>query len=245
MILFLYDLFDNYYFLFYTLQKYLSHLLFIGSNEQSIFLLIFLFLLGVLTIFTPCFISILPLALSYINSNKNYRLNISLFISGLLTSFIFSIIFTNLVSSSFFIYELPMLAYLILVLVSLDLMKILNLSKFNISFSSCSLISFNQNTFVQSYFIGLIIGSSSLPCNTSILIIVTYLIHHINNLFLILLYLLIYLIGCVLPLLLVLKIKLNFQKNSIFFLMWKLIFPFSGSFLFMFSCFSLLKIIFI
>nr|YP_010851548.1 thiol:disulfide interchange protein [Echinothamnion hystrix]WGH14546.1 thiol:disulfide interchange protein [Echinothamnion hystrix] len=245
MILSLYDLFDEYYIFFYTLQRYLSHFLFVLSNEQSIFLLIFLFMLGVITIFNPCFISILPLTLSYFNSKKSYGLNISLFITGLLTSFMILIIFTNFIGLSVLIYKLPIFSYLILILVSLDLMKIMNLAKLNIFFNSNRFVYLRQNTFVQSYLMGVIIGCSSLPCNTSLLIIVTFLLHNTHNLFLVLLDFFAYLIGCVLPLLLILKINLNYQNFSIVLFVWKSIFPLSGSFLFIFSCFSFLKIIFI
>nr|YP_010850558.1 thiol:disulfide interchange protein [Lophurella hookeriana]WGH13359.1 thiol:disulfide interchange protein [Lophurella hookeriana] len=245
MILSLYHLFDKYYIFFYTLQRYLSHFLFILGNEQSILLLIFLFMLGVVTIFNPCFVSILPLAFSYLNSKKSYSLNIGLFISGLLTSLMTLMIFTNLVGSSFFIYKLPIFSYLILIVVSLDLMKILNLAKLNVFFSSNASVYLIQNTFIQTYLMGLIIGCSSLPCNTSLLIIVTFLLHNIHNFFTVLLNFFAYLIGCVLPLLLILKIKVNNQSFSVVLFIWKSIFPLSGSFLFMFSCFSFLKIIFI
>nr|WGH13755.1 thiol:disulfide interchange protein [Lophurella pseudocorticata] len=245
IILSLYDLFDKYYIFFYTLQSYLSNFLFILGNEQSILLLIFLFMLGVVTILNPCFISILPLALSYLNSKNSYSLDVGLFVSGLLTSFITLITLTNLVGLSFFIHKLPMFSYLILIIVSLDLMKIINLAKLNILFSSNPSVYLSQNTLLQSYFMGLIIGFSSLPCNTSLLIIATFLLHNIHNLFIVLLDSFAYLIGCIMPLLLILKIKLNPQSFSVIFFIWKFIFPLSGSFLFMFSCFSFLKIIFI
>nr|YP_010619015.1 Thiol:disulfi de interchange protein [Pterosiphonia complanata]WAX03028.1 Thiol:disulfi de interchange protein [Pterosiphonia complanata] len=247
MIIFLslYDLFDNYYTFFYIVQKQLSSLLFMLSNGQNIVFSILLFFLGLITIFTPCFLSLLPLALSYINSKTNYDLNIIAFITGLLTSVIFLIVFTHLFSFSVFIYKLPLLSYFILIVVSLDLMKILNISKVSFHFNQYISRYSYRNIFVQSYFIGLIIGFSSLPCNTSIIIIVTFLVNNLNNIFLFLLYLLIYISGCLFPLLLILKIKFNYKNFSFLFFIWQFIFPVSGSFIFVFSCFSLLKIIFI
>nr|WGH12963.1 thiol:disulfide interchange protein [Echinothamnion sp.] len=244
MLIFLYDFFDKYYSLLYSLQLHLSYLLFKFNDEQNIFFLILIFLFGLLTVFTPCFISILPLALSYLNSNKNYSLNMSLFIAGLLTSFIGLITLSNLVGFSVFTYKLPTLSDLILVIVALDIMKILNISKLMRSLNLNIPMYFNHNSILQSYLTGVVIGSTSLPCNTSILIIVTYLLHNIHDVFLVFLYLFFYLIGCILPLLLILNIRFNYQNFSILFLVWKLIFPLSGSFLFIFSCFSLLKSIF-
>nr|YP_009397977.1 thiol:disulfide interchange protein [Gredgaria maugeana]ARW67163.1 thiol:disulfide interchange protein [Gredgaria maugeana] len=244
MLIFLHDFVDTYYSLLYRLQIHLSYLLFKFNDEQNIFFLILIFLLGLLTVLTPCFISILPLALSYLNSNKNYHLNMSLFITGLLMSFISLVIFSNLVGSSFFIYKLPVVSDLILVLVALDLMKILNLSKFIRSLNFNGSIDFNYHPLVQSYLTGVVIGSTALPCNTSILIILTYLLHSVHSFFLVLLYLFFYLIGCILPLLLILNVRVHYKNFSISFFIWKLIFPLSGSFLFIFSCFSLLKSIF-
>nr|YP_010619400.1 Thiol:disulfi de interchange protein [Xiphosiphonia pinnulata]WAX03413.1 Thiol:disulfi de interchange protein [Xiphosiphonia pinnulata] len=247
MIIFLslYDFFDSYYAFFYVLQKQLSFLLFVSSNEQGILFAMLLFFLGLITVFTPCFLSLLPLALSYINSKKNYGLNISLFITGLLTSFLILIVCTNFVGFSFFIYKLPVLSYLILILVSLDLMKIVNISKLTSPFSQYILMFSVDNTSLQSYLMGLIIGSSSLPCNTSIIIVVTLLLNKLNNIFLFSLYLLMYLTGCVFPLLLILKIEFDYHKFAFLFFIWKSIFPVTGSFLFVFSCLSLLKVIFI
>nr|YP_010619207.1 Thiol:disulfi de interchange protein [Amplisiphonia pacifica]WAX03220.1 Thiol:disulfi de interchange protein [Amplisiphonia pacifica] len=247
MIIFLslYDFFDNYYIFFYTLQKQLSYLLFVSSNEQVILLSMLLFFFGLITIFTPCFLSLLPLALSYIHSKKNYGLNVIVFIAGLLTSFVSLIAFTNLFSFSIFIYNVPLFSYLILMLVSLDLMKILSISKLNIPFGQYISMSSSDNIFLQSYLMGLIVGSSSLPCNTSIIIVVTSLVNNLNNIFLVLLYLIIYLAGCLFPLLLILKIKINYNNFSFLLFIWKSVFPVSGSFLFVFSCLSLLKTIFI
>nr|YP_010618820.1 Thiol:disulfi de interchange protein [Deltalsia parasitica]WAX02833.1 Thiol:disulfi de interchange protein [Deltalsia parasitica] len=247
MIIFLslYDFFDNYYILFYTLQKQLSSLLFVLSSEQSISLSILLLFLGLITIFTPCFISLLPLALSYINSKKNDSLSISLFIAGLLTSFVTLIGLTKLVSFSVFIYKLPLLSYLFLILFSLDLMKIISISKFKTPLSQSFFMFSSNNLFLRSYLMGLVIGSSSLPCNTPILIVVTFLINNLNNIFLLLFYLFIYLVGCILPLILILRIEVNYKNFSFLFFIWKSVFPVSGSFLFVFSCLSVLKIIFI
>nr|YP_009399438.1 thiol:disulfide interchange protein [Dictyomenia sonderi]ARW69044.1 thiol:disulfide interchange protein [Dictyomenia sonderi] len=248
MIIFLslYDFVDKYYVFFYALQKQWSSLFFLLINEQSIFFFILLFLLGLITIFTPCFLSLLPLALSYIHSKKTYSgLNISLFIAGLLTSFVILIGFTNLVSFPVVIYKLPLFSYFFLILVALDLMKILNILTFNFPFNKYLSMFYYNSSFLQSYVIGLIIGFSSLPCNTSILVIVTFLVNNLNNIFLVLLSVFVYLAGCILPLLLILNIEFDYHNFPFLLFIWKSVFPVSGSFLFIFSCFSLLKIIFI
>nr|YP_009397572.1 thiol:disulfide interchange protein [Dipterosiphonia australica]ARW66758.1 thiol:disulfide interchange protein [Dipterosiphonia australica] len=238
----LYSLLDNYYIFFYALQQYLSSYLFLISSPQSIFIYVILFFLGIVTILTPCFISILPLAVSYINSQKSYNLDILFFICGLLTSFIVLMLFTNLLGFSVVSYNLPIISYIVLIIVALNFMEVL---RFNIPFERYFSIFLYDTIFPKIYLIGVTIGLSSLPCNSYILFIVTFIIHNVNNIFFSSLYILIYLLGCILPLIFVFKVKFNYSSSYFLSFVWKSIFPLSGSFLFIFSFFSLLKFLFV
>nr|YP_009391983.1 thiol:disulfide interchange protein [Periphykon beckeri]ARW60331.1 thiol:disulfide interchange protein [Periphykon beckeri] len=244
IILSCYDIFDNYYSLFYALQQQAFLYLFNLSNKQSIFLLTFLFFLGLITVITPCFLSVFPLALSYINSRNNSYINLNLFVTGLLTNLISLMLFTNLLNSSFWIYKLPLFSSSILVLVSLDLMEIINISEFNILFNLNHYTLFYKNTLLYSYCMGFIVGSSSLPCNTSILIIVTFLLRNLVARYQFFICLIVYFIGCLVPLILLFKMKFSYINISIVFFIRKSILPLTGSVLFIFSCFSFLKVIF-
>nr|YP_009654301.1 thiol:disulfide interchange protein [Pleurostichidium falkenbergii]QCH39588.1 thiol:disulfide interchange protein [Pleurostichidium falkenbergii] len=238
-------LFNQYYMVLYSIQQYLSWRLFLLSVSHSVFFSIFLFCFGLITIFTPCFISMLPLAISYINTKRNNQLSASIFTGGLITSFTTLIVITKLISSSLLVYKLPILSYFTLILVSLDLMQIIDLSKIANPITKSFSNNCNNNTFLQSYLMGIVIGSSSIPCNTSLVLLVISLINNINNLLLVIIYLLIYLFGCICPLFFIFRIKFNYKNFPILSFIWQIFFPLSGSFIFIFSCFSLLKVILI
>nr|ARW69249.1 thiol:disulfide interchange protein [Polysiphonia sp.] len=237
----LHDFFYNYYFVTYTIQQYLYSYVFSLGVSQSIVLSLILLFFGMLTVFTPCFVSILPLALSYFNSQSTCRFNLLMFVIGLMTNFIFFILFSNLFSSFVFTHYLSVLSYLLLSLVGLDLMGVLSFSIL-ISHVSRHVITFFDNTYIFfSYFMGLVIGFSSLPCNTSILLIVTFLVRNVDNVFVAFLYLLIYLIGCIVPLILILNFKFVSINSSLLFFLEQSFSSLIGSLIFIYSCFSLLR----
>nr|YP_009398180.1 thiol:disulfide interchange protein [Thaumatella adunca]ARW67366.1 thiol:disulfide interchange protein [Thaumatella adunca] len=241
----IYNFFDQYCNMVYFVQQYLYRFLFISISSQNITFSFILFCLGILTIFTPCFVSTLPLALSYINLNQGNKLSKNLFILGLMTSLVLLIILTHFISFYSYLYQLPIFSYLVLILVSLDLIKVVNFSKFYSVFRKISFFTYQRNNIFQNYFIGLTIGFSSLPCNTSIVIFTNLLLKNVDNILILLFYLLIYLLGSILPIFLILNIQINYHNFYSFSLFWNAIFPLSGSFLFIFSYFSLLKIIFL
>nr|YP_009394054.1 thiol:disulfide interchange protein [Rhodomela confervoides]ARW62616.1 thiol:disulfide interchange protein [Rhodomela confervoides] len=236
---------DQYYLFLYSLQHYLYHSLFIGTSSQNIFLSFIFCSLGFSTIFTPCFISLLPLSISYLNSNEYQGLSKSLFFFGFLSSSCLIVFFSHFVNFYSILYKLPLLSYLILILSSLSLMKILNFSKIYNYVNKKLMVSSNQNIIFKSYSMGLIIGFSSLPCNTSIIVLVTSWLENTNNVFIFTFYLLSYLCGFLIPLVTIFNLRIN--KINIYGIkfIWDLLFPLSGSFLFVFSFFSFLKIIFI
>lgn len=236
------NFFDSYYTVLYNAQRYISYSFFSLSNN---YLIIFIFFLGTFTVLTPCLISIFPLALLYINSEGNNFFNIILFIMGMFTSFILLIISINFLGFSLFIYQLPLFSYIILIIISLNLMEILIFPNFDVFINRYFYkISFS-NMLIQSYFMGFIISSSALPCNTSCLLVFSFMLQNTSSMLYIVLYLSIYFFGCLLPLLFIFRVKINHINVFILSYIWRLVFPLSGSFLFIFSLFSLLKILFI
>nr|YP_009395091.1 thiol:disulfide interchange protein [Bryothamnion seaforthii]ARW63859.1 thiol:disulfide interchange protein [Bryothamnion seaforthii] len=232
-------LFDKYEVLIYTLYQSLYRLLFSSFGSNYFLFSIFLFCLGFVTILTPCFISLMPLVLSYSNSKGNKYFNKYAFIFGIISSFLLIIILSNFLSLYIFINKLPIVSYLILVFISLNLMQILDFS-FIFSFFSHHLMSFSiLHVETNSYTIGFVIGLSSLPCNTSIIFIVSFWLTNLSSNFNFLFYLSLYLLGLSLPFFILFNFSfINFEALL---LAWKLIFPLSGSFLFTFSLFSLLR----
>jgi len=239
------DFFDIYYSVFYGTQKYFSSILLSLSMLSNNYLFIFIFFLGIFTVITPCLVSIFPLALSYITYKQNDKLNITVFIIGICTSIMVLILSANSLSFSFLVYKLPLLSYLILIMISLNLMKILNFPSFTKLLSKYFNYTNSNDSLLQSYLMGFVISSSSLPCNTSFILIFTFLLQNTNSAIYMLLYLIIYFMGCVVPLFLLFQLKFNYKVFFMLSYFWKIIFPISGSFLFIFSLFSLLKIVFI
>nr|YP_009395718.1 thiol:disulfide interchange protein [Herposiphonia versicolor]ARW64698.1 thiol:disulfide interchange protein [Herposiphonia versicolor] len=242
---FSYNWFDSYYILFYSIQKYISSLLFSLDTLGNSYLILCVFFLGLFTVFTPCLVSLLPLVFSYVNSKQNDGLNIYIFIIGIITSIVFFIISTNLLNFSFIVYKLPIFSYILLFIISLNLMEVLIFSEINPLFEKYLNNLVFQNSLFQSYLMGLIIGSSALPCNTSLLLILNFILQKTNSMFFTFLYLVFYFFGFSLPLLFISTIQLSDKNFFIFSFIWKFILPLTGSFIFIFSCFSLLKIIFI
>nr|YP_009394889.1 thiol:disulfide interchange protein [Polysiphonia stricta]ARW63451.1 thiol:disulfide interchange protein [Polysiphonia stricta] len=242
---FVFSVFDMYVSNIYALQKYLAEMLFISYTSQSNFLYVILFFLGSITIFTPCFISILPLALLYINSRSSFNREITLFIFGVLTSLIILLSFTNLLSSSNILSKLPIISYLILTFVSLDFMEVFSLSSIFYPLNKSINLFRGQMIFLQNYFIGLIIGFSSLPCSTSILLIVNLLSSTFKDLFLAYLSILFYLLGFIISFFIIIKMNVLYSKIYLLYNFGNVIIPITGSILFIFSTSSMLRILFL
>nr|YP_009394685.1 thiol:disulfide interchange protein [Polysiphonia elongata]ARW63247.1 thiol:disulfide interchange protein [Polysiphonia elongata] len=227
--------------LLYYSQYYFAKFMLLSSSSNVFVLFIVFICLGFFTVFTPCFLSILPLSLSYISVRRNSLLDITSFICGLLTSFLSLVISFNTLNSYSFFGSLPIISNFFIILLSLDLMDIIDLSKIYFIANSFFDVFYNKNIVLQCYFTGLIIGFSSLPCNSSILFIINFLVKNINISFYLFFYFLAYSIGLILPLLLIFSFRLyslNFQVFSSF---WYLFNRFAGSFLFIISLLSFLK----
>nr|YP_009394264.1 thiol:disulfide interchange protein [Leptosiphonia brodiei]ARW62826.1 thiol:disulfide interchange protein [Leptosiphonia brodiei] len=234
---------DKYETILYYFQYYFSKFVLSSSISNIIILLIVFVFLGILTIFTPCFVSILPLSFSYISYGNNTVNNIIFFICGILTSFLLFILSSNTISSHTFFAKLPILSSSFMVLLSLDLMNILDLSKAYFIFNSFFKIFEKKNIKFETYFTGLMIGLSSLPCNTSILVLFNFLVKNINNTFHLFLYYFAYLTGIVIPLFLIFSLKLYSLSANIFSSFWFFFNRFAGSLLLVVSLSSLLKLI--
>lgn len=234
---------DKYETILYYFEYYFSKFIVSSSISNIIILLIVFFLLGLFTIFTPCFVSILPFSFSYISYGDNPVNNIILFICGILTSFLLIILSSNTISSHTFFGKLPMLSSSFMVLLSLDLMNIINLSKSYSIFNSFFKIFEKKNITCETYFTGLMIGFSSLPCNTSILVLLNFLVKNVNNTLYLFLYYFAYLTGLLIPLFLIFSFRLYSLSSNIFSSFWLFFNRFAGSLLFVVSFSSLLKLI--
>lgn len=230
----------------YNLQQRITYIL-INVNSFQLSTCLLFFSAGILTVFNPCFISLFPLSISYINS---YTKNIDkyIFIIGLVTSILVIIFLTNFFSYSFFTYitRIPLLSLIIIVFLSLNLLQVFNIfSYFNI-LNFYHIFNLNQNnwrvnTEVKSYFTGFIIGLTTVPCNTPIFTMIHFLLYNSNKLLVLFIYLIIYLAGCIFPFLLVFYIFFRYLQAYVLLSMSNVIIPFIGFTTLTISLFFLLE----
>lgn len=200
----------------YSLQQKIIFLLINEMNSFKLSTCLLFFSAGIFTIFNPCFISLFPLSISYINSYKK-SMDKNTFIAGLITSLFVIIFIINLISYNSFIYiiRIPYLSFIIIILLSLNLLQVLNFFYFFNILKLDHIFNLNQNewlinTGVQSYFTGFIVGSTAVPCNTPIFTMIHFLLYHSNKLVVLFVYLIIYLVGCIFPFLLVFYIFFHY-----------------------------------
>lgn len=238
-------LFNKYYILLYYSQYHLSRLISSYNDSISLTLFIAFFLLGVSTIFTPCFISILPMSFSYMSSRNNSLLSILVFIFGISTSLLFLLVFANTLGFYVVLSRLPLLFNILLLLISLDLMKIFSFFNFFSFVSSSGTFNMNKSLILQNYVSGLFIGFSSLPCNTSIFFIITFLINNTRSS--LYLYVFVYFLGFTVPLLFILSLKLPSISPNYYFIssLSNSTSYISGSFLLILSLFSIMCNVFL
>nr|CRF40048.1 Thiol:disulfi de interchange protein [Laurencia snackeyi] len=237
------QIFDKYQVLLYLLYNNIYQFLRINYGSANFFFIPLFICMGILTVLTPCFISMFPILVTYIRSTTNQFLNNALFIFGVMTSVLFTLLISNSINLYSFVYKLPILSSLFLICISLNLMQVLDLLFVpQMLYSRLNRIK-NLNTSLQTYITGIFIGFASAPCNTSIVLLFTFLLKHSASNIFVLLYLFVYLLGCFLVLIALLNLKINFNNSNFYYLtlLWDLIFPLSGSILLIFSLLLFLR----
>nr|YP_010951674.1 Thiol:disulfide interchange protein [Laurencia elata]WMP12613.1 Thiol:disulfide interchange protein [Laurencia elata] len=237
------QIFDKYQVFLYLLYNNIYQFLRINYSSANFFFIPVFICMGILTVLTPCFISMFPILITYISSTTNQVLNNALFVLGVMSSVFFTLLISNSINLYSFVYKLPILSSLFLICIALNLMQVLDLLFVpEMLYSRLNRIeTFNIN--LQSYITGILIGFASAPCNTSIILLFTFLLKHESNNLFVLLYLFVYLLGCFLVLITLLNLKINFNNSNFYYLtlLWDLIFPLSGSILFIFSLLLFLR----
>lgn len=232
---------DKYQVFLYLFYQTIYRFLRISSGDINFALFPLLVSMGILTVLTPCFISMFPILFTYINSTTHKTVNILIFIFGIMNSILITFLISSSINLYSFFYHLPLISSLILIVVALNLMKIVEFSLISKIFYSRLdwIIHFNIN--LQSYFMGLVIGLGSTPCNTSIIVLLVFLLKHTNNTLYLSFYLFTYLFGCFLILLVILNLKIDKYYFTSLILLWNSFIPLSGSLLFICSLLLLLR----
>lgn len=227
----------------YNLHHRIAFLLLEITNSFEIKTFFLFFLAGLLTVLNPCFISIIPLSVSYLNSYKQ-QIYKNIFVFGLVTSMLVTILITNFISHNYFIYltRIPLLSLVILIFLSLNLLQILNFSSyFTILSTNTKWITSQGNLWIQCYFVGLVIGFTTIPCSSPTLTIIHFWLYSSSKMFIFFAYISSYFIGCILPMLLILYIFINYLQASILVYVSNTVTPLMGFFILTFSLFFLLE----
>jgi len=234
---------DQYQIFTYFLYQNIYKVVFSNCYSISFVSLSVLSILGFLTVFTPCFMSMFPLIFTYTYVNRDQMFSKYLFVTGVMTSISFTLLIGNSLNGSSVYSTVPIFSSLFLVLVSLNLMNIIDLTFLTSFFYSNFRGTNNVNINLKGYLAGLVIGVSSIPCNTSIILLVIFVLKRFY--YLSYLYLLMYLMGCLFPLLVIINIKFNYVKLYPLLKFLEFLFPVSGSVLFFFSFLTLLRTMFL
>lgn len=235
---------DQYSLFMYSLQQYfIRNFMLTHTYYRPVLYLVFT-CLGFITVLTPCFFSMLPIIFLSISVRNNSDSRLFYCVLGLVTSFCIFIFITHSFSSISIFSQLPILSYLILIIFSLDFMKVVNLSSLYYSLVSIVNFSYSQTVNMSTYIIGVLIGLSSLPCSTPVILVVDFLLFNNSNVFFVILSILCYFLGFILSLLCILNLKFLYNKFKWFSVFWDSFIPTSGSLLFIITLSSFLKVLF-
>jgi len=213
----------------YDLQQKIAFLLFFKITYINFSVLAIFFIAGILTSLTPCFISLLPLSLSYLSFSNQFKINKRFFILGLFSNLLFIIVSINFISYHYIFYlmHISFISFFVLLIISLSLLQIIDLSLvFKSIFINNNILKVNFN--VNSYMMGLLIGFTTLPCSTPIIILINFCLYHADTLFFSLVFLFFYLLGCVSSFIFIFNVIINYLSTYVISFIWNIISPLMG-----------------
>lgn len=228
----------------YYMQQSIYQLLSSELKNGKPYTFILLIIGGLITSLNPCFISMTPVILSYINYNTkedNYRFMV---ITGLATSLI-TILTIGIVLNDYYkiiILNIPIFTSFTVIIIGLNLLNIINANFFGDIFLLRNTL--NNNTNIPNFFLGFIFGLSSCSCSTPILASLIIWLYNSNNFLLSITYIIFYIIGYTIPIIILINITNNYNNITKISQLWNYIMPLSGSIILGVGIFSLLENIF-
>nr|YP_009297827.1 cytochrome c biogenesis protein transmembrane region [Kumanoa americana]AOM67561.1 cytochrome c biogenesis protein transmembrane region [Kumanoa americana] len=229
-------------FTIYEMQHQLNMSLIKEINHVNLFSFIFLLTGGMLNSFSPCMVSSFPIIASYLPSQKNnIQINLS-FIFGIITSILaigISIILINIHSINK-LNNIKLFSSILYFIIGLNILEIFSM---HLPINLMTKIqSINKKNLFFTYIFGISIGFNISPCNTPILTSLILWITHTKNILVSVIFLGIYTLGYLSPILLYLVSIRYFSKVQIPKFIWEFIFPFTGGLLITTSVFSLCQV---
>lgn len=231
----------------YNSQHFVNNITLYQLNHLNSTSFSFIFLSGLFTSLSPCIISILPVCILYIAGETqklnpiNKTKNLFLFCLGTISSFITLGILATLITKTYsqFFNGIPTISAVVIIYMGLNLLNIVHINspKFN------GLVTNNNYNF-KMYLSGVGIGIAISSCSTPIFVTLLVWINSTQKIFTGLIFILIYSIGYIFPIIIGSIFSTSFLKLTGFSFWNNLWAPFSGTMLLSAGTFSLLSSIF-
>nr|QCI05447.1 Thiol:disulfide interchange protein [Crouania attenuata] len=227
----------------YYIQQYFCDLINVETNVISLYTLFLLLLAGFFTSLNPCFLSVLPLSISYINMQGYNRIKLILFSLGLSTGFLLIILFLHLLSvqSFYFIFNLPLVSSFIFIVIALSFLQVIDLYSLNISIFSFNFDLSKVKLNISEFFTGMMFSMTTFPCSTPVIISVVFFLSHTKNIFLLFVYMAAYFCGNFLFIFLIFLFLINSINFYLILNMRNIIFQMSGFIMLFFGTLSFLE----
>ena len=230
----------------YMLQQLLNRLLYTELYLKSPLLVFLIGFIGLISGVNPCIISIAPISLAYLNFHRSKKHYLISLLVGIFSVLMLVVLFCSVFGYRYytFLVSLPFLSAVFAILLGLLVLDILSFRVNDSIITNTFLVFFQLNS--HSFFLGCFLAISTLPCIIPILIALFVLLSSANNYFLISFYIGVYLLGYMLPLLILFVIVLRFRYLqfvllSLFFSFYKLV---SGCFMLSWGILKCLEVIF-
>lgn len=231
----------NYQFSLYIFQQLVSRLLYIKLYFQSPLFILFIWLSGVITGLSPCIVSTLPLLLLYLGLYNEKKVNLVIFLSGLIVTQLIIICIVSVIGYRYYVLSiaLPLLSSVLYIVIGFIILQIFSLNLIRVS----GALSFKSN---KKIVFGSLFVLNTLPCVIPIILTVFNIILQSGNYITISLYIIVYLLGYICPILFLCFIMQQFDFNQVFnfFVINNLYKLLGGFFMLSSGVFKLLKIIF-
>nr|YP_009293930.1 cytochrome c biogenesis protein transmembrane region [Ahnfeltia plicata]AOM65618.1 cytochrome c biogenesis protein transmembrane region [Ahnfeltia plicata] len=228
----------------YFLEQNINEFLYGHAGNITPFLIILIFLGGILTSFNPCFLATITLSVSYIKAQQDRKIRQIAFIAGLLSSLISIILLTSLFREKYssLVLVLPVISSLFTIFIGLNLLQIIRIDGLEVNFEEVQGLRIDHRA--QDYLIGFALGLSLSPCSTPILMTLLFWFSNTKNIILGCFYIIIYLMGYILPIIFIFIFSLQYNHMQAVTKVWDITIPITGSLVLGFGTFSLLAKIF-
>nr|QHO64047.1 thiol:disulfide interchange protein [Lympha mucosa] len=204
----------------YEIQHNINIYLIQQINSITFFSFLTIFIGGLLTSLSPCMATSIPIIISYVNTQKQFKNTKWILLLGILTSMLAIGIIAIIIKKNILnqLHYLSFGATLLFIIIGLDLLKIvsIDLSIFKLFSPELKTI----NNLKLTYMLGISIGLNISPCSTPILAILIIWITNTKNIITGISLLLIYIIGYLSPIIGCLISIRHFNQIKITYKIW-------------------------